>query len=77
MKKLNIGTLFSGIGAFEQALEILNISHQIQFACDNGGLELETIINKEELEQINLLNESDKLKYVESVYKKTQKENLY
>lgn len=73
MKKLKIGTLFSGIGAFEQALEILSIPHDIQFACDNGGLELETIINKEELEQLNLLNDSDKLKYVENIYKKYKK----
>lgn len=32
---LKIGTVFSGIGAFEQALNKLNIKHQILFACDN------------------------------------------
>ncbi|MEG7978866.1 MAG: hypothetical protein NY202_03325 [Mollicutes bacterium UO1] len=31
---LKIGTVFSGIGAFEQALNKLNIKHQILFACD-------------------------------------------
>ena len=36
MKKLRVGTLFSGIGAFEQALKQMKISHEIVFACDNG-----------------------------------------
>ncbi|CAI2185203.1 15218_t:CDS:2 [Funneliformis geosporum] len=30
-----LATVFSGIGAFEQALNKLNIKHQILFACDN------------------------------------------
>lgn len=37
---LRVGTLFSGIGAFEHALHQLGIEHQIQFACDNGEREL-------------------------------------
>ena len=32
--KLKVGTLFSGIGAFEHALQRLNIEHEITFACD-------------------------------------------
>lgn len=36
MKKLRVGTLFSGIGAFEQALKQMKIPHEIVFACDNG-----------------------------------------
>jgi len=32
--KLNIGTLFSGIGSFEHALQRLDIKHDICFACD-------------------------------------------
>ncbi len=31
---MKVGTLFSGIGAFEQALKKLNIEHEIIFACD-------------------------------------------
>lgn len=38
--KLKIGTLFSGIGAFEHALAQLKIPHEILFACDNGEREL-------------------------------------
>ena len=37
---LKVGTLFSGIGAFEHALHQLGIEYQIQFACDNGEREL-------------------------------------
>lgn len=37
---LKVGTLFSGIGAFEQALIQLGIPHKIEFACDNGEIEL-------------------------------------
>lgn len=39
-KPLRIGSLFSGIGAFEEALKQLGISHEIKFACDNGEIEL-------------------------------------
>ncbi|MBO4564338.1 MAG: DNA (cytosine-5-)-methyltransferase [Bacteroidaceae bacterium] len=39
-KTINVGTLFSGIGAFEHALNQLNINHKIMFACDNGEREL-------------------------------------
>ena len=37
---LKIGTLFSGIGAFEHALNQLMIDHSILFACDCGEREL-------------------------------------
>lgn len=39
-KILKIGTLFSGIGAFEHALKQLGIKHDIMFACDCGEREL-------------------------------------
>lgn len=31
---MKIATVFSGIGAVEQALEKLNLEHEIIFACD-------------------------------------------
>lgn len=42
MKARNIvvGTLFSGIGAFEHALKQLDIPYKIQFACDCGEREI-------------------------------------
>ena len=35
-QKIRIATLFSGIGAVEQAFERLKIDHEIVFACDNN-----------------------------------------
>lgn len=46
-KTVNVGTLFSGIGAFEEAMEQLGIAYKVAFACDNGEIEL-TPLNKEE-----------------------------
>ena len=37
---LKVGTLFSGIGAFEHALQQMKIPHKVQFACDCGEREL-------------------------------------
>ena len=39
-RKIKLGTLFSGIGAIEQAFLKLNIDHEIVFACDNGEREI-------------------------------------
>ena len=33
---IRIATVFSGIGAAEQALKQIGIEHEIVFACDNG-----------------------------------------
>ena len=38
--KIRLGTVFSGIGAIEQALKRLHIEHEIVFACDNGDIDL-------------------------------------
>jgi len=35
-KQINIGTLFTGIGAFEHALSRLNKDYKVIFACDNN-----------------------------------------
>ena len=37
---IKLGTVFSGIGAIEQALKRLHAQHEIVFACDNGDIEL-------------------------------------
>ena len=36
-KIIKVGTLFSGLGAFEHALDRLSIKHEIVFACDNDS----------------------------------------
>ena len=45
---LRVGTLFSGIGAFEEALKQLRIPHQIKFACDNGEIDLVLLDDKKD-----------------------------
>ncbi|MEG0236270.1 DNA cytosine methyltransferase [Cetobacterium sp.] len=73
---LKIATIFSGIGAVEQAALRLNINHKIIFACDNGGVNLykknrpyylDEIIKKlVEIEKnINILIEYDKKSYLD------------
>lgn len=48
IKKIRVGTLFSGIGSFEWALRRMNIDHEIIFACDNGDVDL-VDVNTDEL----------------------------
>ena len=47
-RPLRVGTLFSGIGAFEEALKQLKVPHQIKFACDNGEIDLVLLDNPKE-----------------------------
>ena len=42
MQELRVATVFSGIGALEESLKQLDISHVIKFACDNGEREPKT-----------------------------------
>lgn len=47
---LQLGTVFSGIGAIEHALERMGIPYNIAFACDNGGINIfEKKVDKEYL----------------------------
>ena len=75
-KKIRLATVFSGIGAVEQALFKKKINYQIVFACDNGEREIsmtyDDIIsychkNNYSHEQIN--------NYVKSIYSQTKKPN--
>ena len=71
---IRLGTLFSGIGAIEQALLKMNIEHRIVFACDNGERE----INKS-IEQLNSILDtvpvSQRKKKLAQLYDSTGKKN--
>lgn len=43
---MRVATVFSGIGAFEQALKLMDIPYTIKFACDNGERELKLPFSK-------------------------------
>lgn len=76
MRRLNVATVFSGIGAFEQALCKDNIEHKIVFACDNGERELK--ISEEEIKKYiseNDLDEDGIHTYINSLYQETKKVN--
>ena len=71
---LRLATLFSGIGAIEQALIQLNIDHEIVFACDNGERELS--IPRESIEkEIKNMTHEEKKEYIDKLYLSTNKEN--
>ncbi|MCQ2277033.1 MAG: DNA cytosine methyltransferase [Bacteroidales bacterium] len=53
---INVGTLFSGIGAFEEALKQLKIPHKIKFACDNGEIELIPLTEEKDRKEYKDLN---------------------
>ena len=68
--KINLGTLFSGIGAIEQALNLMDIEHENIFACDNGELELKLLPPKKQAEYDELKIEYNKYKRMnEAIHK--------
>lgn len=73
---LKLGTVFSGIGAIEHALERLSLPHSIAFACDNGNIELD--IEREEIEErlLTFASFKDKKNYIDELYRKKKKKNF-
>lgn len=65
---IRLGTLFSGIGAIEQALLRMKQEHSIVFACDNGELDLKILPDEEQ-------KEYDRLRKIPS-YRITKEESL-
>lgn len=51
---MRLATVFSGIGAIEQALHRMGINYEIVFACDNGDVELNLLEGKEQEEYTRL-----------------------
>ncbi len=70
---LRVGTVFSGIGAFEYMLKQKNIKHEILFACDCGDRKIN--ISQEELEELEELPFPQKTQEAEKIYLKCKKEN--
>ncbi|MDE6441989.1 MAG: DNA cytosine methyltransferase [Clostridia bacterium] len=71
---IRLATVFSGIGAPEEALKQLNEEFNIVFACDNGERELSATY-EEIKEQIEELPYEEGLEFVNNLYLKTGKEN--
>ncbi len=64
---IKLGTVFSGIGAVEHALDRLGIPYEIEFACDNGERRLST--SYEEIEKATAgMTNAEKDAYVAALY---------
>ena len=72
---LNVATVFSGIGAVEQALKQLKVKYKIKFACDNGERYLKLTYD-EICELTSGLSKQEKEKKIIEIYNETKKENL-
>lgn len=68
VKKLKLATVFSGIGAIEQALLRLNVSHEVIFACDNGEVLIDIDYDKEFCHVQKLNGPQAKCDYVKELY---------
>lgn len=74
---INLGTVFSGIGAIEQALKRLNQEHEIIFACDNGNIDVDLNFD-EELRYIRTLNSiEEKKEYARNLYKTSSRKSNF
>lgn len=74
---IRLATVFSGIGAVEQALKRMKVSHETLFACDNGERMIE-IDNDKEFQKVKALKTiKEKREYVDELYRtKTRKTNF-
>ncbi len=70
-----IATVFSGIGAAEQALKQLGIKHRIVFACDNGERYLSLSVG-EIAKKLEGLSREGKEEALRILYDSTGKKNL-
>lgn len=72
--KLRVGTVFSGIGAFEQALLKRKIDHEIVFACDTGERYIDVDTN-EIKKMVADLSSNERQKIIRKLYNDTNKPN--
>ena len=78
---MKLATVFSGIGAIEQALHRMGIDYEIVFACDNGDVELNLLegTELEEYTRLKKLRSKKQLKNpqdIERLEKLGKKENM-
>ena len=76
-RKVNIATVFSGIGAFEQCLNKLGVGYNVVFACDNGERTLtKTYDEIIDYGKENNFSNEELNEYVKSLYLETKKPNM-
>lgn len=72
--KLRVGTVFSGIGAPEEALRQLGIHHEIVFACDNGERRL-SAADEEYIASLTDLSNEERNRIIADRYMQKSGEN--
>ena len=68
---IKVGTVFSGIGAIEHAVERMGIDYEIKFACDNGDVD---ILSKKI--DSNFVSIQDEIADIQTILDDTYKSNL-
>ncbi|MGH2105230.1 DNA cytosine methyltransferase [Aerococcus urinaeequi] len=76
MEKLQLATVFSGIGAIEHALKRSFIPYDIVFASDNGDRELNIPEEDIKRELKNISSYSDRKDYIDELYSSLRKTNF-
>lgn len=71
---IRLATVFSGIGAPEEAFEQLGLDFNIVFACDNGERDLKKTYD-EIMEETQGYTSEQRIEYVNKLYTATKKEN--
>ncbi len=66
-KMLRLGTVFSGIGAVEHALDQLDMPYHIGFACDNGERKLKTKYD-EIIKMTSHMSNEERNNYITELY---------
>lgn len=77
MKEISIGTVFSGIGAPEQAVKRLGKEYKTLFACDNGERMIQCDYKAEMAKIKALPSIEEKRKYVEQLYAENTRQKNY
>lgn len=74
---IKVGSVFSGIGAFEQALKRLDYNHKVAFACDNGNINLDLDFDLELMNVRKLNSSKEKNDYVKAIYKESSRKTNF
>lgn len=74
---IKVGSVFSGIGAFEQALKRLDYNHEVAFACDNGNINLDLDFDLELMNVRKLNSIKEKNDYVKAIYKESSRKTNF
>ena len=74
---IKLATLFSGIGAVEQALIRMNKDYEIVFACDNGDIEINIDVEETKKKVFNMKSKKAKKDYIDDLYKSHSRKQNY